>query len=172
MNPHYPFKAKRPRPPPGVEDSAPSSISFTTPVDPNYTTLPYEIQQHLEQLSQFYGLTSGYQIHQILDQEYCRKRRRVDSSSLPMAPERGSTSSQGSLEKFPVSTTFDQNQEQYGSSSSWADSASASGPSSTSPITRRIADLSLLLCPCSTRFLVWSRSLLLTISNPTSPALL
>ncbi|RSL66788.1 hypothetical protein CEP54_003581 [Fusarium duplospermum] len=148
MNPHYPFKAKRPRPPPGVEDSAPSSISFTTPVDTNYTTLPYEIQQHLEQLSQFYGLTSGYQIHQILDQEYCRKRRRVDSSSFPMAPERGSTSSQGSLEKLPVSTTFDQNQEQYGSSSSWTDSASASGPSSTSPITRRIADLSLLLCPC------------------------
>ncbi|KAF4463562.1 hypothetical protein FALBO_9615 [Fusarium albosuccineum] len=79
MDSHYPFKAKRPRLQPGVEDPVPSSIPFTPPLDPNYTSLPYDIQQQLDQLALFYGVTSGYEIHQLLDQEHCYQQ-------LPGAP--------------------------------------------------------------------------------------
>ncbi|KAF5006612.1 hypothetical protein FDECE_7007 [Fusarium decemcellulare] len=79
MDSHYPFKVKRPRLQPGVEDPVPSSIPFTPPLDPNYTSLPYDIQQQLDQLALFYGVTSGYEIHQLLDQEHCYQQ-------LPGAP--------------------------------------------------------------------------------------
>ncbi|PTD13522.1 hypothetical protein FCULG_00003164, partial [Fusarium culmorum] len=145
-NPHYSSKNKRPLLELGVDDPSSSSsiLSFT---DPNYNILPYDIHQSLDQIASFYGLASGYQVHQLLDQAHCRKRRRVDPS-IPMAPEHGSTSSQGPLMKLPVSNPYDTRHEQYGTPSGWDGCAQTSMSSSTSPLARRMADLTLFLCPC------------------------
>lgn len=148
MNSHHPFKPKRPRPHPGVEDPLPSSLSLNPPAELGYNSLPIDIRLQLDQLAHFYGISSGVQIHQNIQQDQSRKRRRLDQH-FPMDQERGSSSSQGSLEKFPAPVPYDQRQQgQYGPTSSWAESGSSPMPSPGSPLAKRMADLSLLLCPC------------------------
>ncbi|KAM5525211.1 hypothetical protein FOXYSP1_01254, partial [Fusarium oxysporum f. sp. phaseoli] len=146
-NPHYPSKVKRPLLQPGIEDPGSSSISFTPPVNDNFTFIPFEIQDNLEQLAQFYGIASGSQLHQLIEQEHCRKRRRLEPS-VPMTPEQGPASSHGPLIKLPLSGPYSQRDEHYGASSSWDDCGQNSMPSSTSPLARRMADLTLFFCPC------------------------
>ncbi|CEI64192.1 hypothetical protein FVEN_g9033 [Fusarium venenatum] len=65
-----------------------------------------------------------------------------------MAPEHGSTSSQGPLMKLPVSDPYDPRHDQYGTPSGWDGCAQTSMSSSTSPLARRMADLTLFFCPC------------------------
>ncbi|KAM0440132.1 hypothetical protein ACHAQK_005929 [Fusarium lateritium] len=65
-----------------------------------------------------------------------------------MTPEHGSASSQGPLVKLPVSDPYDQRHEQYGASAAWDECGQSSMPSSASPLARRMADLTLFLCPC------------------------
>ncbi|EKJ75419.1 hypothetical protein FPSE_04438 [Fusarium pseudograminearum CS3096] len=65
-----------------------------------------------------------------------------------MAPEHGSTSSQGPLMKLPVPDPYDTRHDQYGTPSGWDGCAQTSMSSSTSPLARRMADLTLFLCPC------------------------
>ncbi|CAJ0545933.1 Ff.00g094060.m01.CDS01 [Fusarium sp. VM40] len=65
-----------------------------------------------------------------------------------MTPENGPASSQGPLIKLPISDPYDQRHEQYGASSGWDECGQSSMPSSASPLARRMADLTLFLCPC------------------------
>ncbi|KAH7170959.1 hypothetical protein EDB81DRAFT_876970 [Dactylonectria macrodidyma] len=66
-----------------------------------------------------------------------------------MAQETGSSLSQESPEKFRAPVPYGQHHlDQYGSASGWAETGSSPMPSPGSPLAKRMADLSLLLCPC------------------------
>ncbi|KAF4455443.1 hypothetical protein F53441_2232 [Fusarium austroafricanum] len=50
--------------------------------------------------------------------------------------------------KLPLSSPYNQRNDQYGASSGWDECGQSSMPSSASPLARRMADLTLFLCPC------------------------
>lgn len=127
-----------------VETSTSSSSPPSSSVENTYgIDVPFEVQYQLDELASFYGISSGFEIHQILAQQRYPKKRRLDTS-FPMAPKPGNMDIHQSTNGLAVSAPYDQSHGRYGTSSSWAESVS----SATSPLTSRIAGLASFLCPC------------------------